>query len=268
MLADLQLACEIQQALLPRDYPSFPPGRPSDQSLLRFSHRYRPTGTVGGDFFDVARLSDHEAGVFLCDVMGHGVRSALVTAMVRALVEEGKSVAGEPGQFLTDLNRKLLAILGPTDLMIFLSAFYLVADAATGQMRYANAGHPIPLHVRRDQGVVAPLGMAERMPGPPLGVRENAVYTVGEGSLAPGDLVVLFTDGLYEVNAPDETEYGEARLLETVRRRLTQPTGPLFDEVLAEIQEFSVGKDFRDDVCLLGMERAPAEPDPGAAAPG
>jgi sigma-B regulation protein RsbU (phosphoserine phosphatase) len=177
--------------------------------------------------------------------------------MARALLEEGKSVAGDPGQFLTDLNRKLLAILGPTDLMIFLSAFYLVVDTATGRMRYANGGHPIPLHVRRSQGVVAPLGMADRMPGPPLGVRGDAVYTVGQTSLAPGDLVVLFTDGLYEVNAPDETEYGETRLLEAVRSRLTQPTGPLFDDLLAEIQQFADGKDFRDDVCLLGMEMAP-----------
>jgi sigma-B regulation protein RsbU (phosphoserine phosphatase) len=260
MKADLQLACEIQQALLPRDYPSFPQGRPADQSVLRFCHRYQPTGTVGGDFFNVVPVSDTEAGVFLCDVMGHGVRSALVTAMVRALVEEHKAVGADPGRFLTELNRKVLAILGPTDLMIFLSAFYLIADAATGRIRYADAGHPTPFHVRRDLEVVGPLAMAAHMPGPPLGVRDNALYTVGQGSLAPGDLVLLFTDGVYEVNAPDQTEYGEARLLEAVRGRVGLPTGQLLDDLLADVQRFSGGTGFHDDVCLLSVEVAPPGP--------
>ena len=83
---DLKMARDIQQAILPQQYPTFPPGAAEDASLLRFCHRYHPTGQVGGDFFNVLALSDHQAGLFICDVMGHGVRSALVTAMVRGLV--------------------------------------------------------------------------------------------------------------------------------------------------------------------------------------
>ena len=90
-------------------------------------------------------LSDNEAGIFICDVMGHGVRSALVAAMVRALVEELKPLGDDPGRFLTQLNRDLCAILKHTGSPTLTTAFYLVADATTGQFRYANAGHPKPL---------------------------------------------------------------------------------------------------------------------------
>ena len=93
---DLKMAREIQQAILPQQYPAFPPGVPPESSLLHFCHRYHPTGQVGGDFFNVLRLSDTQAGLFICDVMGHGVRSALVTAMVRALVEELRPMAMDP----------------------------------------------------------------------------------------------------------------------------------------------------------------------------
>ena len=94
--ADLNVAREVQGAFLPERYPTFPRNAPAKESALRFCHRYLPTGAVGGDFFDVLPISDTQAGVFICDVMGHGVRAALVTAMVRALAEELVSAAGEP----------------------------------------------------------------------------------------------------------------------------------------------------------------------------
>ena len=90
-------------------------------------------------------LSDSSTGVLIGDVMGHGVRATLVTAIVRGLVEELSPAASDPGQFLTKLNRGLTAILRHTDWPIPVSAFYLVADTATGQMRHANAAHPYPI---------------------------------------------------------------------------------------------------------------------------
>ena len=78
---DLEMASEIQQAFLPQQFPSFPPSVPPERSALQFHSRYLPTGTVGGDFFHILPLSEAQAGVFICDVMGHGVRAALVTAI-------------------------------------------------------------------------------------------------------------------------------------------------------------------------------------------
>jgi sigma-B regulation protein RsbU (phosphoserine phosphatase) len=259
MEADLRMACEVQQALLPQGYPSFPAHVPPEQSALRFCDRYRPNGAVGGDFFDVLPLSDTRAGVFICDVMGHGVRAALVTAMVRALLEGARSLCEDAGGLLTEMNRELLAILGQASVPVFLSAFYGIIDTTTGELRYANAGHPSPLLLRHRQGEVQPLPMREGMPGPPLGVRDQAVYHSTATTLSQGDLLMLFTDGLFEVAGPDQEQYGEGRLEAAVRRRGDLPCGRLFDEILAEVQQFSGGRGFADDVCLVGMEVVPVE---------
>ncbi len=149
MQADLNLAREIQSSFLPRQYPSFPHAALPSESALRFCHRWIPTTTLGGDFFDVLALSETQAGVFICDVMGHGVRSALVTAMMRALVGERTAIALQPGAFMTELNRHLIDILQQTKTPIFASAFYMIADIETGELTYTNAGHPGPLWVRR-----------------------------------------------------------------------------------------------------------------------
>jgi sigma-B regulation protein RsbU (phosphoserine phosphatase) len=256
MEADLRMACEVQQAILPQHYPTFPAGAPASASALRFFDRYRPNGAVGGDFFDVLPLSDVQAGVFICDVMGHGVRAALVTAIVRALLEGFRHLAADPGWFLSELNRELMAILGQTSMPVFLSAFYLTLDVTTGELRYANAGHPLPLHVRRSAGEVGTLPMSAGMPGPPLGVREQAVYSMAQVNVAAGDLVVLFTDGVYEGVGPNQEPYGEERLLEAVRKRIELPPGRMFDELLGEVLQYTGSKGFADDVCLLGVEVA------------
>lgn len=256
MEADLNMAREIQQAFLPQQYPSFPRGVAAKESALRFYHRYHPTGAVGGDFFDVLAISDTQAGVLICDVMGHGVRAALVTAMVRALAEELTAAATDPAQFLSAINRGLLAILRQTRMPMFASAFYMVADLAAGRLHYANAGHPSPLLVRPGAGTAEPLGFAECKPGPALGVFEESAFPKCTRPLAPADLIVLFTDGLYEVLNDHDEQYGQERLLQAVRKRIGLPPGQLFAEVLAEVQQFSQKKEFVDDVCLLGVEVA------------
>ena len=154
---DLRTAREIQMAMLPQQYPSFSsdPGA----ATFRFTHRYIPANNVGGDFFAVSALSDTEAGVLICDVAGHSVRSALVTAMIRALVEELKPFAAQPAEFLTKLNSDLCAILKHAEASLLTTAFYLVADLKTGLVRYSNAGHPKPLHLRRSRNMVTPQGL-------------------------------------------------------------------------------------------------------------
>ena len=149
MEENLRTAREIQTAMLPQQYPTFPQNLPPEQSAFRFMHRYQPAESVSGDFFSVSAISDSEVGVFICDVTGHGVRAALVTAMIRALAEELKPLARDPGNFLRKLNSDLCAILKNTGSPMLTTAFYFVADWQTGVVRFANAGHPKPLLVRR-----------------------------------------------------------------------------------------------------------------------
>ncbi len=256
MEQDLKMAGEIQLAMLPQQYPVFPKPGAASESAFCFTHRYLPTGGVGGDFFSVSSLSEHEVAVFICDVAGHGVRSALVTAMIRALVEELKPLAFAPGDFLTKLNFDLFTILQHTGTPMLTTAFYLVADAQTGLMRYSNAGHPRPLHVRRRAGSVEALAYPSGKGKPPLGLLEREQYTTAEVRLSAADLVLLFTDGLYEVQGQSEEFYSQTLLLADVQNRLSLPAASLFDELLAKIQRFAINRVFTDDVCLVGMEFA------------
>ena len=221
---------------------------------MQFVHRYQPAETVSGDFFSVSPLSEDEAGVFICDVTGHGMRAALVTAMIRALVEELKPIAHDPGMFLRKLNADLFTILKTTGSPMLTTAFYLVANWRTGVMRFANAGHPKPLLVRRPAGHVEPLVNASGKSQPALGLFEDPPYQTTEIRIQPGDLVMLFTDGLYEVQGPNEELYSQERLIMDVKDRLQMPAAQLFDELLAAIGKFSVDNEFADDVCLVGLE--------------
>jgi sigma-B regulation protein RsbU (phosphoserine phosphatase) len=256
MEEDLKMAREIQLTTLPQQYPSFPQQAAPAESRFQFTHRYLPSGTVGGDFFSVSALSDTEAAVFICDVAGHGVRSALVTAMVRALVEELKPVARHPGKFLTKLNRDLCAILKPTGTPVLTTAFYLVANWQAGAMRFANAGHPRPLHVRRSAGEARALFNSSGKSQAALGLVDDTMYEGTDVQLAARDLIMLFTDGLYEVQGGNNQFYSQELVLDSVQRRLQQPAASLFDEVLQEIRRFSTEGGFTDDVCLVGVELA------------
>ena len=254
MEENLRMAREIQLAMLPQQYPMFPRNASPEKSVFQFIHRYHPAETVSGDFFSVSALSDDEVGVFICDVAGHGVRAALVTAMVRALGEELKPLAHDPGMFLRKLNSDLFIILKTTGSPMLTTAFYLVANWRTGQMRFANAGHPKPLLVRRSADCVESLVNASGKSQPALGLFEDPPYQTSEASITPGDLVMLFTDGLYEVQGKNEELYSQEQLLLDVKKLLKKPAGTLFDELLKTIRAFSVDHKFDDDVCLVGME--------------
>ena len=251
---DLDMASEVQQAFLPQQFPSFPRDAAPGESAVAFFTRYLPTGAVGGDFFHVLPLSATEAGVFICDVMGHGVRAALVTAIQRALVEELAGMGKQPGEFLTHINQALLSILRRTRTPMFASAFYLYLNAATGELRYANAGHPKPLHLRRSANRVDVLASNGSRPGSALGVFEQAAYKTFQAEAKPGDLILMFTDGIFEVEGPAGDYFDQQRLIAAVERRLQAPSEELLDALLAETRNFSVKHQFGDDVCLVGVK--------------
>ncbi len=254
MEENLRTAREIQLTMLPQQYPTFPHGTPPEQSAFQFVHRYEPAQSVSGDFFSISAISDTEVGVFICDVTGHGVRAALVTAMIRALSEELKPLARDPGNFLRKLNFDLCSILKNTGSPMLTTGFYAVADSRTGLLRFANAGHPKPLLLRRSMGQVEPLANTTGRGQPALGLFDDPPYTTSETTLAPGDFLMLFTDGLFEVQGENEELYSQERLTLDVKNFLTHPPGILFDELLEVIRAFAVNGEFDDDVCLVGMD--------------
>jgi sigma-B regulation protein RsbU (phosphoserine phosphatase) len=256
----------VQQAFLPQQYPTIPLNAPPEESALKFCHRYLPTTLVGGDFFHIFALSDDEAGVLICDVMGHGVFAALITAVQRVLAEELEPVADDPGAFLCELNRRLLSVLKRAQTPILVTAFYLTINTSTGKIRFTNAGHPKPLHVKHGEETVGCLARCPASDGqspgrshevdPALGLFDFSVYHTHEAQLAPGDTIVLYTDGIYDVDRADGKYLTEDTLPEFVRPLARARGESLLDGIIGEIQKFAMGSPFADDVCVVGIELA------------
>jgi serine phosphatase RsbU (regulator of sigma subunit) len=255
---DLQMAREIQLAMLPQGRLALPPDAAPDEPCLHFAHLYRPVASVGGDFVHVVPISAHEAGVFIADVMGHGVRSALVTAMLRAMVEEIGSVCADPGLLLGQLNRALAAIIRQAGEMMYATAFYLVADSRAGVVRFASAGHPGPVRASRRTGAVEQLCCPRGIGGPGLCIFENATYGTAEAAFAEDDLILFFTDGLIEAGNHAGELFGIERVCEALQRRENSGVDAMLGDVLREAERFAGGQPFDDDVCLAGLHFAPA----------
>lgn len=252
---DLKMARELQNAMLPQRFPSFTNGNGSGGGLVRFHHYFTPSMAVSGDFFNVCKISESEAGIFICDVMGHGVRAAMVAAMMHSLLGEAQGQLGDPAALLTHLNRNLCDTLKDAFTPIYATAFYVVVDLQKGELRYANAGHPCPLLVSGEtDSKPEPAKLNGLKPGPVLGLFGNAQYHQCQHRLSPRDVLLLFTDGLFEVEGPTGELYDYQQLQRAIGQRSALPTAELCSGLIHEIQQFSARKEFEDDVCLVAME--------------
>jgi len=246
---ELQLAREVQQALATGRFPEFgTDGGPG----LAFGSRYVPISGLAGDFFEVIPVSRTQAGLLVCDVMGHGVRSALVVAMMRGLVEKERRRAGDPAAFLRGLNSGLHGILERAGVTMFATAFYLLVDLEQGELRFASAGHP---------GAVVSDGEGERQllegrgaKGPGLGLLQHADYRTTVLPLGGIRRVMLFTDGVLEASNPAGEPFLEERLLRTLGEARSMPLEGALDHVLERVLGFCESQHFDDDVCMLGVE--------------
>ena len=254
--ADLLLSRELQQALLPEQYPAFPSATAPGDSVLRFHPLYQSYGIVGGDFFHVQPLSDACAAVFMADVMGHGIRSALVTAMLRALLEELAPRSGSPGELLSLLNRKLANLLSRTGRnVVYATALYMMLDTRTRTLSYATAGHPCPLRISRREGRAQWLEHPDA--GTLLGFFEDLEYSTEAGEWLPGDSLLLFTDGIFEVENPRGEMFGVPGMLRVITENLSRPTPEILETLRQTALEHSARHQFDDDVSLLAIDFTP-----------
>jgi sigma-B regulation protein RsbU (phosphoserine phosphatase) len=253
--ADLRMAREVQFALLPREYPTFSGYDVSGHPPFRFAHYYRPAATIGADFFDFFPLSQHRLGVLICDVMGHGLRGALVTAIIRALLEELRPVMFNAGRFLSMLNLRLRAILERVEDPFVVTAFYLIVDATSKEVQFANAGHPVPVRLRRPANTAELITEDPAKIGPALGLFDEIAYSTFTCPFESNECLILFTDGLSEADSPEGKEFGRNALVSSLGRFAGLPVEQLFAAVVDEVRQFSSRETFEDDVCIVAVER-------------
>ena len=253
---DLELAREFQNALMPTRYPE-PNAAAGNPLRLQFAHFYQPAATVGGDFFDIIELDSNRTGILIADVMGHGARSALVTAILRALVRHHSQSAASPGSFLTEINHHLREVVERGGQTLFVTAFLLVLDTHSGTASWAVAGHPAPLRVRRGSGK-DPKPLWDAPPRQPaLGLIADATYETAEFALKPGDVFLLYTDGAVEAENPAGQPFTAERLIRSFDDALDGPMAAMPAKIVCDITTWQKRRHYDDDVCLVAVEAVP-----------
>jgi len=241
----MEMAHKLQEALLPQKYP--------DIKNILFCHKYTPADAIGGDFFEIIDLGQDRVALFLSDVSGHGVRAALVTSAVKALLDNVEMEGKSPGEILCEINSRFRAVLGHMAPQVFATGFLMIIDGANRTLRVANAGHPNPLLIRKDDMTVTPV-MDEEKGGPALGFISAPHYEIGERQLKKRDIVLGFTDGIYEVRNPNDEYYGIERLTSLIEQNARLIPRDLIQKIVTETEAFMGTRRWVDDICLVAVE--------------
>lgn len=251
MAEDLRMAAKLQQTFLPQNYPSFTDD--SGRALIQFHHYYEADVELGGDFCAIYRVSDSKAGMLICDVMGHGVRAALVTGIIYTIADDLVEQAGSPGDFLTALNRRLTPVLQTGGEYLFATAAYFTIDVDNGELAGAVAGHPLPFLIQPAGGQVSQIEADQEQRGPALAVMQDYAYQSLRIQLHAGEEILMFTDGIYEALNTSSTEFGEEHLRDTIQSYKNLPLQDLIARIVNTVQNHAGRKKLGDDICLLGF---------------
>lgn len=182
------------------------------------------------------------------------MRAALITAVVRGLLEELRPAADDPARLLTQLNASFLHVLRRRDPLIFVSALYGVLDLAAGDFAYASAGHPSPLLVR-DHGACYEWLLEHVRGEGALGIFEQQRHEAVHVRVAVGDTLVLVTDGILEALSPDGAPFGHKGIELSMRKRLEagRAMRDVLEGVVADAKAHVGSDPLDDDICMLGV---------------
>jgi sigma-B regulation protein RsbU (phosphoserine phosphatase) len=236
---ELELAGAVQRSLLPQQPPEIP-----NLEIAAFS---RPAQIVGGDYFDFFAFADDHQGVLISDVAGHGMSSSLIMAnlqsILRALAQEHDS----PAELVERINRLCIHnIQFTTFITLFLGAF----DRDGRRLTYCNAGHNPPLLLRggaNRRGGIEWLGST----GSAIGLTEEFKYSDETIELEPGDILVLYTDGVTETTNPSGELFGNQRLTDLILQDASLPAQDVIQAIRLGLEDFSKGATQDDDVTIV-----------------
>jgi len=230
----INIARDIQQALLPRNFRDYP--------HLSVTGCNFPCLSVGGDYFDVFPLGENRTAFLIADVSGKGLGAALLTTMLQGVLS-GMTLGTDPARLFNHLNTFLC---DHAEVGRYATMFFGILDE-NGGLEYINAGHPSPILIRQN-------GSAEEAfteGSFPVGLVPHAEYFTAAVKLEPGDTLVLFSDGVTEAMDPKEDFFGIPRLVQLLTGQNDTPLDELQKLLLEAVENFSRGASQADDLTLL-----------------
>lgn len=230
---ELQRAREIQESLLPKQIPQL--------AGFEVATAWQPARAVGGDYFDVLKLSENRLAICIADVSGKGVPAALLMANVQASLRASVRDLESPARVCSIINGMLCESIAADKFVTF---FCGVLDAASRSFLYCNAGHPYPILL--SGGTMRTLDQG----GAVLGVFPTWKYTDSSVDLVSGDRLLLFTDGITEAEGPQEQEFGMERVAAFAKTNAANSAARINQQLLAQVTQFC-GAQFQDDATLL-----------------
>jgi serine phosphatase RsbU (regulator of sigma subunit) len=243
---ELALAWRIQASFLPHDLPHIPG--------WQLVATLKPAREASGDFYDVIPLPNGRFGILVADVSGKGMGAALYMALSRTLLRTyAIQYHARPDHVFTVANRRILA---DTDAKMFVTVFYGILDPASGTLTYCNAGHNPPcLLSSQDESPVQELHRT----GIPLGIFEGQTWEQEVVQFAPGDVLVLYTDGVTDAQDGREAFFGEERVLESAQANLGRSAQGVRDGLIAAVDEFVGDAPQYDDITVMVVARGSPE---------
>lgn len=237
---DLGVARDIQRAMLPAG--TFTLGR------LEAHGETQPANTVGGDFYDILARPDGRVLVVLGDVAGKGSPAALLMALLLAVLRTLVDEDLDPPELMQRLNAQICRHSPGSR---FITLFYAVYTPSTGRLVYVNAGQTPPLLRRKD-------GRFERLEGTgiALGMFEGSTYAAAETAIEPGDLLVLYSDGMTEAEDPDGRPFEESGLEQVITTYAAFDAAELARETVRAVERYAHATKFADDLTVLLLKRA------------
>lgn len=231
---ELEIATQVQAHLFPQSFPSL--------KSLEFAGLCLQARRVGGDYYDFLALGQDRLGLVIGDISGKGIAAALLMANLQANLRSQCAMAPDPRHLLCAVNHLFCENTADAS---FATLFFAEFDDGSRRLRYANCGHLPPLLLRADDTL-------ERLPATAtvMGAFRQWDCELEECQLAPGDTLALFTDGITESFNPAEEEFGEERLIDTLRRNRHLSSQALLSAVVDEVRHFSPNEQ-RDDITLI-----------------
>ena len=242
-LEDLALAAKVQAALLPK-------GRPEDTAHQQTGVRNRMCQSVGGDFYDFIRLNPEQLAIVIGDVVGHGVRAALLMAQIMGFLRSTTHDLSRPASVARMVNDMLIALGDETDNVLPCSLLYTVIDLPSGLGFMVNAGHPRPFLCDTSRCSAAHMAGHDLV----LGVEHYEPHEICH-TFAPGERLVLYTDGILDAAAPNHEMFGEGRLLEVLDSCSALGPQEAADTVMEAVAAFRGDAQQVDDETIVVVDR-------------